>query len=133
MWMRMEKSAACSKDGSGRHRIPVLLRQILILLLIALLGGTALVYHIPCLFLRYLHIPCPGCGMTRAVISALHCDFKAAFLHHPMFWSLPVILTLLLTGGKPTRNQKFNSIILYLIGGGFLLQYIIRLFIFFHT
>lgn len=29
---------------------------------------------------------CPGCGMTRALKSALMLDFKGAFEYHPMFF-----------------------------------------------
>ena len=31
-----------------------------------------------------LHIPCPGCGMTRATLAALHGDFRASFRFHPL-------------------------------------------------
>lgn len=41
----------------------------------------------------FLNIPCLGCGITRAYISALHCDFKAAFKYHPLFFVVaPTIL-----------------------------------------
>ncbi len=29
-------------------------------------------------------IPCPGCGMTRATLHALHGDFAASFRFHPL-------------------------------------------------
>ena len=31
-------------------------------------------------------IECPGCGLTRACLSALRLDFKSAFEYHPLFW-----------------------------------------------
>ena len=31
-------------------------------------------------------IDCPGCGLTRACLSALRFDFKSAFEYHPLFW-----------------------------------------------
>ena len=40
-------------------------------------------YHCP--FLYFFGVPCPGCGMTRALIKACTFDFKAAFYYHPLF------------------------------------------------
>ena len=43
------------------------------------------------------HIPCPGCGMTRAFVSAFQLDFHAAFLYHPLFpvfVLIPIVLLL---------------------------------------
>jgi len=33
------------------------------------------------LFTRH---PCPGCGLTRATIAAMHGDFVGSFHHHPL-------------------------------------------------
>ena len=52
---------------------------------IAVSGIILLVfYHCP--FLYFFGIPCPGCGMTRALISAAKLDFNAAFYYHPLFF-----------------------------------------------
>jgi hypothetical protein len=43
------------------------------------------------------HIPCPGCGMTRAFVSAFRLDFQMAFLYHPLFpvfALIPIVLIL---------------------------------------
>ncbi len=42
-----------------------------------------LFYHCP--IYSTLGIPCPGCGMTRAMKSVLQLDFIAAFRWHPLF------------------------------------------------
>ena len=34
-------------------------------------------------------ISCPGCGMTRALWSAIRLDFGAAFEYHPLWCALP--------------------------------------------
>ena len=31
-------------------------------------------------------MPCPGCGLTRATLAALHGDFTRAFHFHPLFF-----------------------------------------------
>jgi hypothetical protein len=51
--------------------------------------GVALYVAIGCPFRLLTGIPCPGCGMTRAFLSAFQLDFRSAFLYHPLF---PVVL-----------------------------------------
>lgn len=97
------------------------------ILLIALLYGLLIRLDAPCLFQYFFHIPCPGCGMTRAVLAALHFDLASAFAYHPMFWSLPVIAVLILTDGRPTENRRINLTVIGLVAGGFLISYIVRL------
>jgi hypothetical protein len=49
------------------------------------------VLHIGCPIRFATGISCPGCGMTRAVLSALRLDFNAAFYYHPLFFLTPVM------------------------------------------
>ena len=45
-----------------------------------------------CLFRAISGLPCPGCGLTRALVALLHGDPAAAFAHHPYsFILLPVL------------------------------------------
>ena len=48
-----------------------------------------------CLFINIFGIPCPACGMTRAYMSLAHLDIRGAFYYHPLFWSVPFILSLI--------------------------------------
>ncbi len=41
-------------------------------------------------------VPCPGCGLTRAVLCIFHGDFSGAFSTHPLVFTLPVIAVLLI-------------------------------------
>lgn len=57
-------------------------------------AGETLLIFIFCLFYRcpfklFLHVECPGCGMTRAMISVLKLDFRQAFTYHPLF---PIVI-----------------------------------------
>lgn len=45
-----------------------------------------LVFIYKCPLYYFYHIPCPGCGITRAHIAAMQFDFKKAFEYHPMFF-----------------------------------------------
>ena len=49
-----------------------------------------------CIFRRLTGFPCPGCGMTRAVLCVLRGDFSGAFNYHPLWVLLPVFLFLVL-------------------------------------
>lgn len=46
---------------------------------------------ITCLFQHILHIPCPGCGMTRAFLSLLRLDFAAAWHYNPLIFCMPYV------------------------------------------
>ena len=43
-----------------------------------------LVYRCPIRLV--FNLDCPGCGLTRACVSALKLDFVSAFNYHPLFW-----------------------------------------------
>ena len=57
-------------------------------------AGEILLIFLFCLFYRcpfklFLHVVCPGCGMTRAIISVLKLDFRQAYAYHPLF---PIVI-----------------------------------------
>lgn len=81
-------------------------------------------FKVPCIFKALFKMECIGCGMTRAVISALKFDFAAAFSYHKMFWSLPVLVIYFLADGKVFKNKIINITVLLLIGIGFLLNWV---------
>lgn len=105
-------------------------RNILVLLAIVLLSALYIFLdhiHFGCIFQRFLHIPCPGCGMTRALKALLALDFKAAFSYHPMVFSLPLVVGYIVKNGRLFCHRGFNIFILVMIGTGFLINYVIRL------
>ena len=66
-------------------------QKLLLLAGYAAVLGVFWALKLPCVFQHFLHIPCPGCGMTRAVAAVFRLDFLQAFRLHPMVWSLPVL------------------------------------------
>jgi hypothetical protein len=60
-----------------------------------------------CPYMEVLRIPCPGCGMSRAMISFFSLDIKSAFLYHPAFplvLLIPVLYLVYLL--KEIRHKK---------------------------
>lgn len=84
------------------------------------------VLKVPCLFQHFFHIPCFGCGMTRALLSAVRLDFISAFKYHPMFWSVPLLLVFLFKNGN-LFSKRADKIILIFIASGFLINWIIQI------
>ena len=60
-------------------------------------------------------ISCPGCGMTRACLSALRLDFAAAFSYHPLWVILPLLIPLLVWESKRAKRLFFPTILLFVI------------------
>ncbi len=69
---------------------------------------------------------CPGCGMTRAWISAAHFDFDSAFYYHPLFLLGPVLILTIFLYDK--KKRKLYLFILILLTTLFFVVYFIRLF-----
>lgn len=51
-------------------------------------------------------IPCPGCGMTRALFALLHLDFFGAFSCHPMIYPLLIFLPWYFLAEHTTPRKK---------------------------
>lgn len=64
----------------------------------------AYTYGIPCFFHAVIGLPSPGCGMTRALIAALHGRFAQAFFFHPLWVIIPPIVLLLLFHSQPWHH-----------------------------
>ena len=72
-------------------------------------------------------VSCPGCGMTRACLSALRFDFESAFYYHPLWIVMPPLAVLLIFLWAKRKKKAFCAVLvlflLSLIG-----VYIYRLF-----
>ena len=67
--------------------------------------------EIGCVFLYFLGIPCPGCGMTRAFQAVLRLDLAAAFSFHPLIFAMPYIIAYILFPLKGRIHKYILSII----------------------
>lgn len=93
------------KDVSKRKR---LIRTLLIHLAAGALFALWL-FLTGCPIHRLTGVPCPGCGMSRALFSLVKLDFAGAWYYHPLVFFLPLPLLYLihrkawkLPGGKRT-------------------------------
>lgn len=69
------------------------LQKFIVYHLIVLLVLLIIIFIYQCPIKYFFHIPCPGCGITRAYLSVLSLDFKSAFQYHPLFFTVvPTIL-----------------------------------------
>ena len=82
-----------------------------------------------CPFKALTGIPCPGCGMTRAVLHACKGEFREAFYYHPLWIvAVPLVLVEILNAmGGLKIPRKVNNVILIIAGGLLLVVYIVRL------
>jgi hypothetical protein len=71
-----------------------------------------------CLLRRLFHLPCPGCGMTRALAALAKGDWAAAVALHPL---APVLAAELLLGWvawgcllafRPDRRMRMDGLLL---------------------
>jgi len=62
-----------------------------------------------CIFIYLFNIPCPGCGMTRALLFLLKLDFKSAFMHNPTIFFMPYIAYYIF-GNPKAKWHKYTLI-----------------------
>ncbi len=80
---------------------------------------------IGCPILYVTGISCPSCGMTRACFQVLHLDFAKAFQYHPLFFTLPILVLLLLFYKKIPKALFYSTLGILLIL--FIVVYVLRL------
>lgn len=91
----------------------------------AYLGILALMYflNIPCVFKTVLGIPCPGCGMTHALLHASKLELAEAFRCHAMFWSVPIVFAALFLPPMLLRTRPVRAALIA-IAVGFIANWI---------
>lgn len=121
-------------DSSFKKRLKIYCIVILAILLYAVLSiifNWFLSVKI-CPFELILGIPCPGCGMSRALFYAITLDFKKAFAMHPLF-ILAIAVFLLYTYLYLFKNKNIflYKKAMYPLAAVLIITYIIRMIMFF--
>ena len=104
------------------------------ILILVLLGLSIIFFFIKkfgeitgsiCVIRGLTGVPCPSCGMSRAIIAVINGDIIDAFKFHPLFW-LPFILFVLIVFKRRFFKQILIGAIISTIA-----IYILRMEIFF--
>jgi hypothetical protein len=89
-----------------------------------------------CFFQSIFGIPCPGCGLTRAITALCSLEFRAAFFYHPLVPMIFWIGFLFLFQSHPKIHTLYTNNRLWQVYGTlFCLVWGIRMFLLFphHT
>lgn len=68
-----------------------------------------------CLIRGLTGVPCPSCGMSRAIIAVINGDIINAFKFHPLFWLPFVALLLIIFKRRFFKKILICSIILIML------------------
>ena len=100
-----------------------------IMFLTYILGGEK-----TCYLKGVIGIPCPGCGLTRAMICLLQGNFKESFFYHPLLAAVALVFILAIFQKVSGSKSPIFDLIYIAITVLFIIVYIIRLFVYFpHT
>ena len=71
--------------------------------------ALAIIFSLPCPIKYTTGVSCPGCGMTRALISLVRLDFESALYYHPLVFLLPFAAALLciFTAKKMFKTRRY--------------------------
>ena len=85
------------------------------------------IFKLKCPWKFFVNIPCMGCGLTTAYVALFQLNFISAFQAHFMFWGIPILYGYIWFDGKLFSSKKWNTSVLCVILGGFLLRWILVL------
>ncbi len=80
-------------------------------------------FNITCVFLELFKIPCPGCGMTRALRALVRLDFLQAMRHNVMIFFMPYVAAYVLFDFR----HKAHIVLLKVIAGIAIINWLIKL------
>lgn len=79
-----------------------------------------------CIFLKFTGIPCPGCGMTRALISVLNMDIIGAIKNNIVIFFMPYIFIYIFSDFK----NKVHNILLIIIAVIAIVNWLFKIYLF---
>ena len=110
------------KNKLDKNKIKYSIKRVLIILLISIIFlhlNYKFSFSIPCLFHKITHLYCPGCGITRMILSLLKMEFYQAFRYNPLiFIMLPIITYLELKKYLywiQNKNYKISNKVWYVL------------------
>lgn len=80
-------------------------------------------FGITCVFLELFGIPCPGCGMTRALRALVRLDVLQAARYNVMIFFMPYVAAYVLFDFK----HKAHTVLLNVIAGIAIINWLIKL------
>lgn len=93
------------KQDIKEYKIPIILTSIYCIFM-------QLVFGAMCPFKVFLHVDCPGCGLTRATIALLKGDISKS-LHYNytcIFWLITILLFIIDRYIKPLKIKPFPTL-----------------------
>ncbi len=86
--------------------LPVFVQRLMLILLVGITVSLNTVLKVGCLLKAIFHVPCPVCGMTRAYLSLLRLDFKAAVNYNPAVFVFPIICLFGILAAADKKREK---------------------------
>ena len=85
--------------------------------------------ELPCLFKKYLHVECPGCGFQRSIIALLKGDIAESFLLFPTTFVLLLFFVCFFINNKYefVNMRKFLNVGIVFLFTFFTLSYLYKI------
>ena len=104
-------------------------KTLIVVLYIAFYVLFGSILKINCLIEHFFGFYCPGCGYTRAVLSALQLKFVDAWNYHPLFWTFPLIILGFLTDCTLFNKPKLDMAITISVVASFFVCWAVRMIV----
>ena len=120
MWQGIYRKGAQMKKITLRKFLAVHIPAAVVIVLYIILP-------IGCPIKYFLHIDCPACGSTRAIISLLRGDIRAYFTYNPVALPLLAVVLFALHKGLFNLNRRTEMLIIISIAVCVFIAYIFRI------